>query len=172
MDEMEILAAERVRGDLPSMESVRFTSSGAEANLAMLRIARAWTGRKRVVKSAARTTGGETRSLTDLEVRAPARCWPAEFPSETLANTVLVYQNDLDALERTLAEQQKHGGVAAVVCEPLGAESGLVPLRRGLPRPGGGDRTCARRPLCLRRDRDRRPRRARRSAGAVRVRPT
>jgi len=110
------------------MESVRFTSSGAEANLAMLRIARAWTGRKRVVKFRGAYHGWGDAFMTDLEVPGTGPLLAGGVPSETLANTVLVYQNDLDALERTLAEQQKHGGVAAVVCEPLGAESGLVPF--------------------------------------------
>ena len=52
-------------------------------------------------------------------------------PAEILDLTVLVPPNDLDALEKALAEHAADGGVAAIFCEPIGGESGLVPFADG-----------------------------------------
>jgi len=128
MDEYEVLAAERICRVFPSVESVRFTSSGAEANLAAMRIARAYTGHKKIVKFRGGYHGWGDQFMTDLEVPGTGPLLAGGVPPETLGNTVLVYQNDLDELDRTLAAERDRGGVAAVICEPLGAESGLVPF--------------------------------------------
>jgi glutamate-1-semialdehyde 2,1-aminomutase len=128
MDEYEVLAAEKICEMFGSVESVRFTGSGAEANLAAVRIARAYTGHEKVIKFRGGYHGWGDQFMTDLEVPGSERLMAGGVPAEFLSQTVLVYQNDLDQLERTLAAQQRHGGVAAVICEPLGAESGLVPF--------------------------------------------
>jgi glutamate-1-semialdehyde 2,1-aminomutase len=124
MDEYEVLAAEKLCELFASVQSVRFTSSGAEANLACMRIARAYTGRSKIIKFRGAYHGWGDQFMTDLEVPGSDRVMSGGVPAEFLSQTVLVYQNDLDALEAALAG----GDVAAVICEPLGAESGLVPF--------------------------------------------
>lgn len=128
MDEYEVLAAEKICDWFGSVESVRFTGSGAEANLAAMRIARAFTGRSKIVKFRGGYHGWGDQFMTDLEVPGSGPIMAGGVPPEFLSQTLLVWQNDLEELERVLAEQRSQGGVAAVICEPLGAESGLVPF--------------------------------------------
>jgi glutamate-1-semialdehyde 2,1-aminomutase len=124
LDEYEVLAAEKLCELFPSVESVRFVSSGAEANLAAMRIARAYTGRSKIIKFRGAYHGWGDQFMTDLEVPGSGTFLSGGVPEPFLSQTVLVYQNDLDELERALAGDD----VAAVICEPLGAESGLVPF--------------------------------------------
>jgi len=69
--------------------------------------------------------------MTDWEVPGSGRFISCGVPGEVLDLTILVPPNDLDALDRALAEHAADGGVAAVFCEPVGAESGLVPFADG-----------------------------------------
>ena len=130
-DEMEVKAAEKIVRHFPGIERVRFTSSGTEANEAAARIARSYTGKKKVVKFLAGYHGWSDQFLTDMEVPGSGRFVSQGVPSEVLDLTVLVPPNDLDALERALAQHASDGGVAAVFCEPVGGESGLVPFADG-----------------------------------------
>ena len=133
-DELELLAAEKIQEHVPSAQRVRFTASGAEANLAALRIARSHTGRSRVVKYQAGYHGWADAFMTDMEVPGSGRFLSQGVPDRVLDLTVVVPPNDLDALEAALLDQRDDGGVAAVFCEPLGGESGLVPFEEGFHR--------------------------------------
>lgn len=124
-DELELAAAERIVGHFPAVEKVRFTASGSEANLAALRIARSYTGRKKIIKFRGGYHGWGDPFMDDLEVPGSGRIIAHGVPEELLDLTVLVFQDDLDGLEAALAS----GEIAAVICEPMGAESGLVPVR-------------------------------------------
>ncbi|MFF4031270.1 aspartate aminotransferase family protein [Streptomyces sviceus] len=128
MDEFEVLAARRIAQTFPSVEAVRFTSSGAEADLAAMRMARAYTGRSKVIKFRGAYHGWGDQFMTDLEVPGSGTVLAGGVPPQFLSATVLVHQNDLDELEQALVAAEPDGGVAAVICEPLGAESGLVPF--------------------------------------------
>lgn len=123
-DEYEILAAESICATFPAAEAVRFTASGAEANLAAVRIARAFTGRTRVVKFLGHYHGWGDQFMVDLEVPGSGAFMAGGVPESHYANTVLVHPHRLDELERVL----RAGDVAAVISEPLGGESGLVPF--------------------------------------------
>jgi glutamate-1-semialdehyde 2,1-aminomutase len=134
-DEMELKAAEKIIHHFPGIERVRFTSSGTEANAAAARIARSFTGKKKIVKFLAGYHGWSDQFMTDMEVPGSGRFIAQGIPGEILDLTVLVPPNDLDALERALAEHGSDGGVAAVFCEPVGGESGLVPFAEGFHAP-------------------------------------
>jgi glutamate-1-semialdehyde 2,1-aminomutase len=129
-DEMEVRAAEKIIHHFPSVQRVRFTSSGSEANAAAARIARSFTGRKKIIKFLAGYHGWNDQFLTDLEIPGSGRFLSQGVPGEILDLTVLV-PPDLDALDRAFLENAGSGGVAAVFCEPVGAESGLVPFGDG-----------------------------------------
>jgi glutamate-1-semialdehyde 2,1-aminomutase len=133
-DELELLAAEKIRHHVPSAEKVRFTASGAEANLAALRIARSYTGRSRVVKYQAGYHGWADAFMTDMEIPGSGRFLSQGVPDQVLDLTVVVPPDDLDALEAALLERRDDAGVAAVFCEPFGGESGLVPFEEGFHR--------------------------------------
>jgi glutamate-1-semialdehyde 2,1-aminomutase len=130
-DEMEVKAAQKIIHHFPGIQRVRFTASGTEANQAAARIARSHTAKSKVIKFLAGYHGWSDQFLTDMEVPGSGRFVSMGVPAEVLDLTVLVPPNDLDALERALAGHASSGGVAAVFCEPVGGESGLVPFADG-----------------------------------------
>jgi glutamate-1-semialdehyde 2,1-aminomutase len=111
---------------IPSAEMVRFNSSGTEATLMAIRLARAYTGRDRVLKFDYHFHGwhdavaGARFSESDL-LRS------AGVPAATLQNTISVPQNDISLVEKLLAEDT----VAAVIVEPTGPSWGVLPIKEG-----------------------------------------
>jgi glutamate-1-semialdehyde 2,1-aminomutase len=124
--ELESEWAEAVVDLVPSAELVRFTASGTEASLLALRLARAATGRQRVVKLAGHFHGWHDQVSfgTDAPFRGPDT---AGIPG-ALDEVVAVVPADA----RALADALQGGDVAAVILEPSGAAWGTVPLPDGL----------------------------------------
>jgi len=124
--ELETEWAEAVVDLVPSAELVRFTSSGTEASLLALRLARAATGRERVVKLAGHFHGWHDQVCfgTDPPFRGPDT---AGVPG-VLGQVVTVVPADAQALAAALRDED----VAAVILEPSGAAWGTVPLPAGL----------------------------------------
>ncbi len=124
--ELESEWAEVVVDLVPSAEIVRFTASGTEASLLALRLARAATGRPRVVKLAGHFHGWHDQVSfgTDPPCRGPDT---AGIPG-ALGQVVAVVPADGQAL----ADALQAGDVAAVILEPSGAAWGTVPLPAGL----------------------------------------
>jgi glutamate-1-semialdehyde 2,1-aminomutase len=123
--ELECDWAEAVIGLVPSAERVRFTSSGTEATLLALRVARAATGRPRIVKLAGHFHGWHDQVSfgTDPPFRGPDT---AGLPPGLEAD-VVVSAADIDAVSEVLARRD----VAAVILEASGAAWGTVPLPAG-----------------------------------------
>src|SRR5215469_3519538 len=120
--ELESEWAELVTRLVPSAEVVRFTSSGTEASLLALRLARAATGRDKVVKLAGHFHGWHDQVATGSDP-------PFDQPDTAglppgLASAVAVLPADAAALAGALGG----GDVAAVILEPSGAAWGTVPL--------------------------------------------
>jgi glutamate-1-semialdehyde 2,1-aminomutase len=113
-----------VKEIVPSAEEVRFTSSGTEATLMALRLARAYTGRDRILKFDQHFHGWHDAVVG---VRAPEGESPASpgVPASVSSNTVSVPQGDIRAVEDKLAAAD----IAAVIIEPTGASYGTMPLR-------------------------------------------
>ena len=124
--ELECEWAELVTDLVPSAELVRFTSSGTEATLLALRLARAATGREKVVKLAGHFHGWHDQVSfgTDAPFRGPDT---AGVPG-VLGQAVTVVPADAGAVADALAGRD----VAAVILEPSGAAWGTVPLPAGL----------------------------------------
>src|SRR6266567_2512931 len=124
--ELETEWAEAVAGLVPSAELVRFTASGTEATLLALRLARAATGRERVVKLAGHFHGWHDQVSfgTDPPFRGPDT---AGVPG-VLGQVVTVVPADAQALAAALHDED----AAAVILEPSGAAWGTVPLPAGL----------------------------------------
>jgi glutamate-1-semialdehyde 2,1-aminomutase len=125
--ELEVRLAERVVATFPSLEMVRFVSSGTEAAMSAVRLARAATGRQAIVKFegcyhghadpllAAAGSGVATLGLPD----SPG------VTAGTVADTFTAPFNDLAAVEALMAARP--GEIAAVLVEPVAGNMGVVP---------------------------------------------
>ena len=128
--EAEVELAEQVAARVPSVEMLRMTSSGTEAAMSAVRLARAVTGREVVVKFAGAYHGHSDGLLAEAGSGLATLAIPASpgVPAAHTAATVVVPWNDRDAVARALADHP----VAALVVEPLPANMGVVPAEPGL----------------------------------------
>ncbi|MBI4216959.1 MAG: glutamate-1-semialdehyde 2,1-aminomutase [Chloroflexi bacterium] len=116
---------------LPSVELVRFVSSGTEAAMSALRLARGYTGRDLIVKFAGCYHGHSDGLLAEAGSGVATLGIPGSpgVPASYAQNTIVAPYNDLGALERIF--QAQGGDIAAVIVEPVAGNMGVV-----LPRPG------------------------------------
>ena len=125
-NEYAVEYAELLTKVIPGVDMVRFCNSGTEANMYALRLARAYTKRKYVVKMEGGWHGGY--DALHVGVSRPYRGpESAGLPEEYVSLTILVPFNDLDALEKALKEHE----VAAVVLEPVLGAGGCIAPRDG-----------------------------------------
>lgn len=119
----EIELAELVCELVPSAERVRFTSSGSEAVMLAIRLARAATGKDRFIKFEGHYHGWHDTTLVAL--RPPYdRPHSAGIPEAARAQSLVLPPNDVAAIQRALAE---HDDIACVLVEPAGGTHGVVP---------------------------------------------
>jgi glutamate-1-semialdehyde 2,1-aminomutase len=123
--EKEIEWGKLVQRLVPSAERVRFVSSGTEATLMALRLARIATGRPRVLKFAGHFHGWHDYLIPGADAPYDGSPVPG-IPTEVSAQTVIVPPNDLDAVDRALRDDPDIG---AVILEPTGGHWGQVPIR-------------------------------------------
>ncbi|OPX78737.1 MAG: Glutamate-1-semialdehyde 2,1-aminomutase [Methanosaeta sp. PtaB.Bin039] len=115
--EIEVEAAARISGLYPAMQMMRFVSTGSEATMAALRIARGCTGKDRIVKIEGGFHGAHDSVLIKAGSGATTHGVPDSrgVPADTAKNTLQVPYNDLEAMDDVL----KEGGIAAVIMEPV-----------------------------------------------------
>jgi glutamate-1-semialdehyde 2,1-aminomutase len=125
----EVELAEEVAARVPSVEMLRMTSSGTEAAMSAVRLARAATERETVVKFAGAYHGHSDGLLAEAGSGLATLAIPASpgVTAAQTAGTVVVPWNDRDAVERALADHP----VAALLAEPLPANMGVVPAEDG-----------------------------------------
>jgi glutamate-1-semialdehyde 2,1-aminomutase len=129
--EAEVRLAERVTKMVPGIEMVRFVNSGTEATMSAVRLARASTGRKRIVKMEGGYHGHADQFLVAAGsgVATLAIAGSPGVTDEVAGQTSVVPYNDAAALEE--AFRKSPGEIAAVILEPLAANMGVVPPRPG-----------------------------------------
>ncbi|KPK11921.1 MAG: glutamate-1-semialdehyde aminotransferase [Myxococcales bacterium SG8_38] len=125
--ESEIIMAERIRDAVPSMEMSRLVSSGTEATMGALRVARGYTGRDLVVKCIGGYHGGADYLLVKGGSGLATLGEPdsAGVPAAIAETTLLVPYNDGYALEKVFAERGNE--IAAVIFEPVAGNMGCIP---------------------------------------------
>ena len=128
---LEVELGERIRARMPSIERLRFTSSGTEAVMSAIRVARAATGRELVVKFAGGYHGHSDGLLVEAGSGIATHGIPgsAGVTAATAAGTIVLPFNDSTAVTRAFAEHP--GAIAAVVVEPVAANVGVIPPEPG-----------------------------------------
>jgi glutamate-1-semialdehyde 2,1-aminomutase len=114
--DLELRLADRLAALVPSAEMVRFTSSGTEATLHALRLARGATGRGTIVKCEGHYHGVHDHVLWNLDRPLPSAAASDGIPASTAAQTFVVPFGDLDAVQ---AAFDATGDIAAVILEPV-----------------------------------------------------
>ncbi|WP_278925473.1 glutamate-1-semialdehyde 2,1-aminomutase [Staphylococcus auricularis] len=123
--------AELVIERVPSIEKVRMVSSGTEATLDTLRLARGYTGRNKIVKFEGCYHGHSDSLLIKAGSGIATLGLPDSpgVPEGTAKNTITVPYNDLDALK--VAFEQYGDDIAGVIVEPVSGNMGVVPPKEG-----------------------------------------
>ena len=129
--ELEVELAERIVDAVESVEMVRFVTSGTEAAMSAIRLARAATGRDRIVKFAGGYHGHADALLADAGSGVATLGIPGSpgVPAGAVATTVVLPYNDLDAAAGLFAAEGER--IAAVIVEPVAGNMGCVPPRPG-----------------------------------------
>ncbi len=123
---LEIELGEAIQAALPSIERLRFTSSGTEAVMSAVRLARGATGRDLIVKFAGGYHGHIDGLLVEAGSGVATQGLPgsAGVPAATAAQTLVLPYNDPSSV--TLAFAQHPGRIAAVIVEPVAANVGVI----------------------------------------------
>ena len=132
--EGEVELAAEIVDAVPSVEMVRLVSSGTEAAMSAIRLARGFTRRDRIIKFAGCYHGHADGLLASAGSGLATLGIPSSpgVPTATTADTVVTTYNDLDA---TAAAVERYGeGLAAIVVEPVAGNMGVVPAGARLPR--------------------------------------
>ncbi|HUF92632.1 MAG TPA: aminotransferase class III-fold pyridoxal phosphate-dependent enzyme [Candidatus Limnocylindria bacterium] len=124
--ELEVRWAELVNTLIPCAELTRFTMSGTEATHLAMRVARAFTGRSKIVKFTGHFHGWHDGAVAGVN---PPYDVPmsAGVPEGTMDQVLICPPNDIKAVEVAL----KRGDVAAVIMEPAGGQAGTTPTIPG-----------------------------------------
>lgn len=127
----EVELAELINACVPDAELVRLVSSGTEAVMSAVRVARGYTGREKIIKFAGNYHGHSDGLLVKAGSGLMTQSVPdsAGVPEGYAASTLTAVYNDEESV-RALMEGN-HGQVAAVVVEPVAANMGVVPPKPG-----------------------------------------
>jgi glutamate-1-semialdehyde 2,1-aminomutase len=126
--EYELKLAELVNRFMPNIEMFRMLGSGTEGVMAAIRAARAFTGKKVVIKVGGAYHGWSDQMVYGLHVPGTGRFEAAGIPRGASSATQEFFPNSLGALRRELMLNRLRGGTAAVIVEPVGPESGTRPV--------------------------------------------
>ena len=128
--EAEVELAELLCERVPSLERVRLVSSGTEATMHAIRLARGYTGRDKIIKMDGCYHGAHDAMLVKAGSGVATFAVPGSpgIPEAVAANTLVAPFNDLDAVEDLL---DAHDDVAAIILEPIAGNMGCIPPVEG-----------------------------------------
>lgn len=129
--EQEVELAKMICTALPSVDSVRLVSSGTEACMSAIRLARAFTGRDKIIKFAGCYHGHADGLLVKAGSGALTHGIPtsAGVPESYASETLVAEYNDIESVEKFFAANPS--GIAAVITEPVAGNMGVIPPAPG-----------------------------------------
>jgi glutamate-1-semialdehyde 2,1-aminomutase len=121
----EIKLAKLICDAFPTMDKVRFVNSGTEAVFSALRLARAYTGKSKIIKFSGCYHGHADALLVAAGSGLATLSMPGSngVPKEAVKNTLIAKFNDLDSVK---AQFEKHKDIAAIILEPIAGNMGVV----------------------------------------------
>ena len=127
----EVELAELIHVCVPDVEMVRLVSSGTEAVMSAVRVARGFTGREKIIKFAGNYHGHSDGLLVKAGSGLMTQSVPdsAGVPAGYAESTLTAVYNDEQSVRRMMEENS--GQVAAIVVEPVAANMGVVPPKEG-----------------------------------------
>ncbi len=129
--ELETTLANMIIDAVPSVEMVRLVSSGTEATMSAIRLARGYTGRDKIIKFEGCYHGHADGLLVKAGSGALTLGVPTSpgVPADYARNTLTVSYNDLDSVKGVI--EQNEGEIACVIIEPLPGNMGVIPPKEG-----------------------------------------
>lgn len=121
----EIKLAKMVCSAFPGMDKVRFVNSGTEAVLSALRLARAYTGKNKIIKFAGCYHGHSDALLVAAGSGLATLSIPGSkgVPDDAVKNTLIAEYNNIESVKKHI---KKHKDIAAVIIEPVAGNMGVV----------------------------------------------
>lgn len=126
--EYEYKLAALIHEHMPNVEMFRMLGSGTESVMGAIRLARAYTKKKWVIKIGGAYHGWSDQMVYGMRLPGTGAREATGIPSQALHYTQECFPNDLGALRRKLMLNRLRGGTAAVIVEPVGPESGTRPI--------------------------------------------
>lgn len=129
--EQEVELAELICKCMPSAEMIRLVTTGAEATMSAIRVARGFTGRKKIIKFEGCYHGAHDCVLVKAGSGATTFGMPDSLgvPEETAKSTIVVPYNDISQFEAAVRKEKKE--LAAVIVEPVMGNIGVVTPKQG-----------------------------------------
>lgn len=129
----ELKLAQSINKYMPWVENYRSLASGTEADIVAIRIARTFTGKKKIIKEGGAYHGWSDQLVYGLHIPGTGTFEAHGIPKACTSHTQEFWPGDADALEKLLQENEEEGGTAAVILEPFGPESGTRPVNLDFP---------------------------------------
>lgn len=128
--EIELRLAQKIKSDVPSIELIRFVSSGTEATMSAARLARGYTGKKFVIKFSGQYHGHNDSFLVQAGsgvIGLNPTSSSAGIPEDFLRYTLCLPFNNSEVLQKYLDDPVYKDNIAAVIIEPISGNMGVVP---------------------------------------------